>query len=82
MTSGAGGAGGIAMLRVRFAVLDCAGLPESVTLNVTVAPAAAAVGVPLMAPLDVFSVRPLGSAPCVIDHESGPVPPLAVSVAE
>lgn len=58
----------------------CAGLPESFTvavmLNVPLA-----VGVPEIVPL-LASVSPAGSAPEVIDHAYGAVPPAACSVCE
>ena len=60
----------------------CAGLPESVTLKVSAAADTAAVGVPVMAPVAVFSDRPAGNVPLVSDHVYGVVPPDAVSVAE
>ena len=43
---------------------------------------AAAVGVPLIRPVDAFNARPLGSVPEVSDHVYGVVPPVAVSVCE
>jgi hypothetical protein len=66
----------------RVAVLICAGLPESVTLKLSEAPATAAVGVPVMAPVAVFSDNPAGNVPLVSDQVYGVVPPDAVSVAE
>ncbi len=66
----------------RVAVLICAGLPESVTLKLSEAPATAAVGVPVMAPVAVFSDNPAGNIPLVSDQVYGVVPPDAVSVAE
>jgi hypothetical protein len=55
-----------AMVRVRCAVAAWAGLLESVTVNVSVAALAAAVGVPLIAP--AFRARPAGSVPLVKAH--------------
>jgi len=55
---------------------------ESVTLNVSAAPFAAAVGVPLSRPVDEFNVKPPGSVPEVSDHVYGMVPPLAANVCE
>src|SRR5205085_10249042 len=40
------------------------------------------VGVPLMTPLDAFSVRPSGSEPDAIDHVRGLVPPVAWTSSE
>jgi len=39
--------------------------PESVTWKVSGVPFTAAVGVPVIAPVEAFSVRPAGSAPLV-----------------
>jgi hypothetical protein len=39
----------------------------------------AVVGVPVIAPLAPVRVRPAGSAPEVMDHVSGVVPPVAAS---
>jgi hypothetical protein len=65
-----------AMVNVRLAVAVCAGLPESVTLNVSCVALAAVVGVPVIAPLDE-SESPLGKAPLVRVHVYGLVPPVA-----
>ncbi len=55
---------------VRVRLTDCAwaGLPESATANVSVAPVEAAVGVPVMAPVDAFSASPAGKVPLVRDQ--------------
>jgi hypothetical protein len=42
---------------------------------------AVAVGVPVIAPVDVFSDRPAGRVPEVRDQVYGVVPPVAASVA-
>jgi hypothetical protein len=39
----------------------------------------AAVGVPVMAPVDGFSVKPVGSEPLVIENVYGGTPPVATS---
>jgi hypothetical protein len=75
-------------LRLKVRVVECAGVPLSVTVTATVsvtgkpsAPAART-GAPLIvsvAPLAV-AVSPLGSP--VADHLSTPLPPLAMTVAE
>ena len=59
--------GGAAAAMVSPSVTDCfcAGVLESVTAKVSEAALAVAVGVPVMAPVDVFSLRPLGSVPLV-----------------
>ena len=40
------------------------------------------VGVPLISPLELFSVSPAGNEPVLIDQVYGPAPPLAVRVCE
>ncbi len=57
-----------AMVIVRVADWLCAGLPESVTLKVSEMPLAVAVGVPVIAPVAAFRVRPAGSVPEVNDQ--------------
>lgn len=52
-----------AMVNVRLTVCDCAGLPESVTLNVSALALAVAVGVPAIAPEEAFKTRPAGKLP-------------------
>jgi hypothetical protein len=51
------------MVNVKDAVAVCAGVPESVTLNVSGAAVACAVGVPLITPVEGFNVKPNGSVP-------------------
>jgi len=53
-----------------------------VTLKVSETALAVAVGVPVIAPVLVFSVSPAGSVPLVNDHVYGVVPPVAASVVE
>src|SRR5271165_6242107 len=63
------------------AVFDTAGTSESVTFTVKfVVPAA--VGVPLIAPVDAFSVNPAGRLPTDIAQLYGVVPPVAANVCE
>lgn len=59
---------GPAIVSDRLTDLLCAGLLESVTVNVSATALAVAVGVPVIAPVDVFSLRPAGSVPLVRDH--------------
>ena len=40
------------------------------------------VGVPLISPVELFSVSPAGNEPVLMDQVYGPAPPLAVSVCE
>jgi hypothetical protein len=42
----------------------------------------AAVGVPLIVPVELFSVKPGGRVPETIEYVNGPVPPVTVIVAE
>jgi hypothetical protein len=66
------------MLRACVAV--CAvGVAESVALTVKLL-APVVVGVPVIAPVLVLSVRPAGRAPTVTAHVTGGVPPLDCSV--
>ena len=51
-------------------------------MNVSAVAFAAAVGVPLIRPVDAFSVKPPGSVPEVSVHVYGVVPPVAASVCE
>jgi len=62
--------GGVTAAMVKLSVADwlCAGLLESVTAKVSEVAEAVAVGVPLIAPVDAFSVSPAGSVPLVSDH--------------
>jgi hypothetical protein len=39
----------------------------------------AAVGVPVMAPVETFSVRPVGSEPAVMENVYGGTPPVATN---
>jgi hypothetical protein len=68
-------------VRVREALCVRAGLLESATLNVSGVLATNAEGVPVMAPVEAFSVRPAGREPLVSDQVYGDTPPVAVRVA-
>jgi hypothetical protein len=68
-------------VRVNVAVCVRAGLLESVTLNVRGVLATEAEGVPVMAPIEAFRVKPAGRAPMVSDQVYGATPPVAVRVA-
>ena len=70
------------MLNVRVEVLDCAGLLESVTWNVTEVFETLAVGVPERTPLAAFRVSPAGKVPAETVQVYGVVPPTAVNVLE
>ena len=71
---------GPVIVRDNCTVLLCAmGDVESVTVMFTV-PEVAAAGVPEMAPVDAFIVRPVGRP--VADHVYDGVPPAATTVVE
>jgi hypothetical protein len=74
-------AGGAATPIVNVCVALAAGDPESftVTVNVTLP---AAVGVPVIAPVDAFKLKPGGNVPVVTVHVSGATPPTDASVTE
>ena len=57
-----------AIVSVRLTDLLCAGLLESMTVNVSAVALAVAVGVPLIAPVAAFKVRPAGKEPDTIDQ--------------
>ena len=61
--------------------VDCSGLPLSFTDAVKVA-TPPVVGKPEITPVADARVRPAGSAPEVMDHVYGAVPPVARSVCE
>ena len=71
-------AGTIVRVRLTFAI--CAGELKSVTLNVSAAALAVAVGIPLIVPVDAFNVKPFGSVPEMSAQVYGVVPPLAANV--
>lgn len=56
------------IVRLRLTDLLCAGFSESVTVKVSAIAFAAAVGVPVIAPVQAFSARPAGNVPLVNDH--------------
>ena len=66
------GAGVIVILRA--ALLAAALASATVTLKLLVP---RAVGIPVIAPVEVFSCKPVGKLPTVIDQVRGAVPPLA-----
>jgi hypothetical protein len=69
-----------AIVNVSVAVAETGGDSASVTLKFNDTAFAAAVGVPLMTPVDAFSERPAGIVPLVRAHVYGVVPPVAASV--
>ena len=56
------------IVKLRLTDLLSAGLLESETVNVRALALTAAVGVPLIAPVDAFNVSPAGSVPLGRDH--------------
>jgi hypothetical protein len=58
-----------AIVRGRVADLVCTGLLESVSLKVSDVALAVAVGVPVIAPVEVLRVSPAGRVPLVSDQE-------------
>lgn len=70
-----------AIVRVTFTLLDCMGLPESCTWNVNARLFAVAVGVPVIAPVEAFSLSPAGKVPLVVVQFRGNVPPVATRAA-
>src|ERR1035437_415581 len=70
------------MVRVEFTVAVWAGEPESVTLKLSGVPVTGAEGVPVICPVDAFSVNPVGKAPAVNCQVYAPNPPVARSVCE
>jgi hypothetical protein len=57
------------------------GALESATWNVRGAFVTVCVGVPAIAPVEAFNIRPAGNAPLVSDHLYGGVPPVAAKTA-
>ena len=57
------------------------GALESATWNVRAVLVAVCVGVPEIAPVEAFKVRPVGRVPLVSDHIYGGVPPAAAKTA-
>jgi hypothetical protein len=69
------------MVTLRFLVAVCAvGVSASVAVTVKfVVPEA--LGVPVMAPVELLSERPVGKLPVVTAHEYGVTPPVACKLA-
>lgn len=67
-------------MRLSVAVAVCADEAESVTLKPSGVLAIGVVGVPLISPVDAFSVNPAGNVPEVNCHVKAPVPPVAASI--
>ena len=79
---GAGTLDGVSDGRIVSPQLLVAEAPvESTTLDVKLKEAPA-VGVPVIAPVDAFSVKPGGKLPALIEYVNGPTPPVAVSADE
>jgi hypothetical protein len=69
------------IVNVSLADLLAGGVPESATWNVRGVLVTVCVGVPVIAPVEAFNVRPAGSVPLVSDHIYGGVPPVAAKTA-
>ena len=69
------------MVSARFAVCVSAGAPESVTLKVNARLLTAAVGVPVIVPVEGLKFGQPGKVPLIMDHVYGAVPPVAASTA-
>ena len=74
------GAGGKLMVMLRACVADCGGLLESVTLIVKFTGPFGPVGVPVIAPVPAFKVKPAGNAPTLREKVSGAWPPVVAIV--
>ena len=73
---------GDVMVRKSVAAAFCAGMLASVTWKTSLRFETAAVGVPLISPVEEFKVKPAGRAPVMIDQLNGVVPPAAASINE
>jgi hypothetical protein len=69
------------MVSARLTDFVCTGRLESLTVRVRGVALAVAVGVPVIAPVAVFSERPAANVPLETDQLYGVVPPVAASVA-
>jgi hypothetical protein len=65
------------IVNISLADLLPGGALESATWNVRGVFATVCVGVPLIAPVAAFNIRPAGNVPLVSDHVYGGVPPVA-----
>ena len=74
-------AGGV-MVRFRTTLAVCTGELESVTWKLSGVAFTAAVGVPLIKPVDAFNVNPAGKVPVVNCQVYAPDPPVARMVCE
>jgi hypothetical protein len=68
-------------VNISFTDLLAGGVLESATWNVRAVLVTACVGVPVIAPVAAFSIRPAGNVPLVSDHVYGGVPPVAAKTA-
>jgi hypothetical protein len=67
---------------VRFTVFDCCGVLESFTWKVNARLLTAAVGVPVIAPVEAFKLAQDSKLPLDTDQVNGIVPPVAARVVE
>jgi hypothetical protein len=68
-------------VNISFTDLLAGGVLESATWNVRAVFVTACVGVPVIAPVAAFNIRPAGNVPLVSDHVYGGVPPVAAKTA-
>jgi len=69
------------IVNISLADLLPGGALESATWNVRAVPVTVCVGVPVIAPVEAFNIRPVGKIPLVSDHVYGGVPPVAAKTA-
>jgi hypothetical protein len=69
------------MLMAPIAVPELPLLSTALTVKLAAGPLTAAVGVPVIAPVAAFRVKPAGREPTVIEKVKVPVPPVAVKEA-
>lgn len=73
---------GAEIVKVKAAVAVCGGILLSVTVNPSERLATVAIGVPLIRPVEPFSVSPLGNDPELSCQVYRPIPPVADKVWE
>jgi len=69
------------IVNISLTDLLTAGVLESVTWNVRAVLVTVCVGVPVIAPVAAFNIRPVGNVPLVKVHMYGGVPPVAAKTA-
>jgi len=69
------------IVNISFTDLVTGGVLESATWNVRGVLVTVCVGVPVIAPVAAFNMRPAGNVPLLSDHIYGGVPPVAANMA-